>query len=222
MTDRRSAYWDRKIRKWAKSSYGAEREGILSKMRTSICARKEETKKLLRQYASPGFTLVDLGCGAGQLALEAVQELQASSAMGRDFSAEAIHVAQELRAKADIPADTLHYEVADIDVPIPPADIVTALGLVDWLQEGQIRALIQNLRGRRFVISYSEQDGSFDEIVHRVWLVWRLKLRPGVRAYHHRRDFIFGLFKEAGIEGVQQVSSKGMRFGRLVHNLAED
>ena len=57
----RAAYWDAKIRKWAQTSYAACREDLMSKVRRSIDARKDEAKKILLARLRPGFTLLDLG-----------------------------------------------------------------------------------------------------------------------------------------------------------------
>lgn len=218
--DPRTQYWDAKIRKWAASSYGAQRRGFLSRLRKSVDARREAAKALLRDRLPPGFTLVDLGCGAGQFALDAVQELGAGNVIGRDISPEAIRAADELRAQRAVSAEQARFEVGDLRAPIPQADVITALGFVDWLREDEIELFISQLAGRRFVFSYSEQDNSPAEIVHRIWLVWRLKMNTsGLRAAHHTRHYIFGLLRKHGIESARQVESPAMRFGRLVHNL---
>jgi len=220
----RAAYWDAKIRKWAQTSYTAARADLMSKVRRSIDARKDEAKKVLKAHLDPGYTVLDLGCGAGQFAIETVRDCGAARAIGRDFSAEAIHMANELRDAAGLSSDQTRFEVADVAAPFPDeADVVTGLGLLDWLEAEQIDALFGRLGTRRFLLSFSDQDNSFDEIVHRVYLVWRLRvLGRGVRAYHHRRQFILDLAEKHGLGPVEIVSAKSMRFGRLIHNLSSE
>jgi SAM-dependent methyltransferase len=219
----RAGYWDAKIRKWAGSSYTRDRGDMMSKLRTSIDARKEETKRLLREHLEPGYSLLDLGCGSGHFAIEAVKDCGARQAVGLDFSAEAIDIAHRLRAEAGLTAEQAQFRVALTDDPWPATDVVTGLGLLDWLEEDQIDRLFSRLTNRRFIISFSEQDNSFDEIVHRFYLVYRLKfLGNGVRAYHHRRQFILDLAHKYGLGPVEIESSPGMRFGRLLHNLSAD
>lgn len=217
----RAAYWDAKIRKWAQTSYAACREDLMSKVRRSIDARKDEAKKILLARLRPGFTLLDLGCGAGQFVMEVVRDCGATWGIGRDFSAEAVRMAGELRDAAGLAPAQARYEVGDVSAPFPPdVEVITGLGLLDWLDADQIDALFARVKGKRFLFSYSEQDGSFDEIVHRIYLVWRLRvLGRGVRAYHHRRSFILGLVEKHGLGPVEIVSAKSMRFGRLIHNL---
>lgn len=214
------SYWDRKIRRWAASSYTARRGDVMSKVRVSIDARKELAKKILKERVRPGFSLVDLGCGAGQFVIEALKECGAGRAIGRDFSPEAIRLANEMRTAAGLTEDQARFEVADVSAPIPEADVVTGLGLLDWLEPGQIDALLAQLKHRKFLLSYSEQDGTFDEWVHRAYLVWRLRLfGRGVRAYHHRREFLIELATKHRLGRIEIVSAPAMRFGRLLHNL---
>lgn len=219
-TEPRASYWNAKIRKWAGSSYTKERGDVMSRLRSSIDARKDEAKKILRQYAGDGYTLLDLGCGAGQFVIEAVKDCGAARAVGVDFSSEAIGFANELRDDAGLAPEQAAFQTARTGDPWPEAQIVTGLGLLDWLDEKQIEELFSRLAGKKFLLSYSEQDNSFDEIVHRFYLVYRLKFfGKGVRAYHHRRGFILGLVEKYQLGPVEIVSAPGMRFGRLVHNL---
>ncbi|GEM_PF-1547554 len=217
----RASYWDAKIRRWAESCYTRQRGDMMSRLRRSIDARKEEAKHLLRERLRPGFTLLDLGCGAGQFAIEAVRECGAARAIGRDFSAEAIRMAERLRDEAGLAPKQVRFEVAGAEAPIPAdVDVVTGLGLLDWLDPDQIDALFARLRGRKIIMSFSEQDGSVAEIVHRVYLVWRLRvMRRGVRAYHHKRAFMLELAARHGLGAVEIAASPSMRFGRLLHNL---
>jgi SAM-dependent methyltransferase len=227
MTDptgnRRASYWDAKIRRWAASSYTATRDDLMSRVRRSIDARKEMAKKILKDRLHPGYTLADLGCGAGQFVLEAVRDCGARSGLGLDFSPEAIHMAEELRNDAGLTPDQAQFRVADVGEPLPEADLATGLGLLDWLEPDQIDALFSQLKGRRFLLSYSEKDWSPDELIHRVYLVWRLALfGKGVRAYHHSRKFILDLATKHRLGRVEIVSAPAMRFGRLMHNLEKE
>lgn len=218
-----AAYWDKKIRRWAASSYAARRADPMAKLRTSIDARKEEAKRLLRAHLAPGYRLLDLGCGSGHFVIEALRECGAGFARGHDFSPAAIELARTLAGELGLGLEKVRFEVAPIEAPLPEADVVTGLGLLDWLEGGQIEDLFARLRGRRFVFSYSEQDGSFAEWVHRAYLVWRLRwFGGGVRAYHHTRQFILERIEKNGLGPVEIVSSRGMRFGRLVHNLKKE
>lgn len=219
----RSDYWNGRIRKWAATSYTQKRDDFFSQVRSSIDARKVEAKKLLSQYMEPGYTLIDLGCGAGQFAIETVRDCGAKNAIGRDFSKDGIELANQLRDEMKVPADQVQFEVGSVTDAWPDTDVVTGLGLLDWLDEDVIDGFFSNLKGKKFVLSFSEQDWSFAELVHRFYLVYPLQFfGKGVRVYHHKRSFMLGLAEKYNLGKVELVSSKGMRFGRLIHNLGSD
>lgn len=220
----RAAYWDAKIQQWAQSSYEKNRSAPMAILRSSIDARKEEAKRLLRDLMKPGYSMLDLGCGAGQFAIEALQECGAAKVLGRDFSPQAIHLADSLRRDLKISSEQIQFETASVEAPFPAdVDVITGLGLLDWLEPAQIESLFLRLRKRRFLLSYSEKDGSIAELIHRIYLVWGLQIKGGgVRAYHHDRDYIMHLAEQAcpGM-AVGLSSAKGMRFGKIVYLLAE-
>ena len=130
-------------------------------------------------------------------------------------------MAGEIRDAGGISPEAAQFETADIAAPFPPeTTLVTGLGLLDWLEPDQIDDLFSRLKGRRFILSFSEQDKSLDEIVHRIYLVWRLRFfGKGVRAYHHKRRFILDLARRHDLGEVEIHSAPSMRFGRLLHNL---
>jgi SAM-dependent methyltransferase len=216
----RAKYWDNKIRRWAESSYDEDRDDTMAKLRTSIDARKNEAMKLLDKHYDDTFSLLDLGCGAGQFVIEVAKRGWLSFGHGWDFAEDGIKFADELRDAEGLPPEEVQFKVAGVDEEWPDVDVITGLGLLDWLDEDQIDDLFSRLKGRKFIFSFSEQDNSLAEIVHRVYLVWRLKLRKdNVRAYHHKRQFFFDLAKKYDLGELHVHEAKEMRFGRLLHNL---
>lgn len=220
----RVSYWDRHITKWAESCYNPSRTGLLDRLRTSVNARMEVALQLMARHLRPGGYLVDLGCGTGHFAIEAVRRGLVSRALGVDFSASGVRFANHLAGQHDYDRNRCHFEVGDATTFEIPADatLVTGLGLLDWLEEDQIVPLLCSFGRRRIIVSYSEQDGTFAEIVHRYWLCERLRwFGNGVRAYHHSRPFIRRCLREAGAPGhFQFVKTPATRFGTLAHNLA--
>ncbi|MEQ8822318.1 MAG: class I SAM-dependent methyltransferase [Sumerlaeia bacterium] len=220
----RRDYWDREITDWAKSSYDPERKGFLDKLRTSVDARKETALELIAAHCPRDSVLVDLGCGSGHFVVEALERGLCAKAYGVDFADQGIAFANDM-AKAKGFADRAVFSVGNVleyDIPAG-ATLVTGLGLMDWLHEEENRRLYHKLKDRRFIVSYSERDGTFAEIVHRVWLCERLRLfGKGVRAYHHDREFVLDLAKNvANAKNPQVVKRKAARFGALVHNLED-
>ncbi|MCB2156078.1 class I SAM-dependent methyltransferase [bacterium] len=218
----RESYWEKKIQRWAESSYEAERRGVLDKLRTSIDARKETALQVIEKHANRGGKLLDLGCGAGQFAIEAARRGLVDQSIGVDFARPGIEAARKMAEDLDL-SEAVRFEVASVlDFPIDDdVTIVTGLGLLDWLHHDEVLRLFERVRGRHFVLSYSEQDNSLAEIVHRLWLCERLRwFGGGVRAYHHKRTFIENAaHQQAGADKVSFVKNREMRFGTLAHNL---
>ncbi|HMX61971.1 MAG TPA: methyltransferase domain-containing protein [Candidatus Sumerlaeota bacterium] len=215
------SYWDEKIDWWAESSYEEKPRGPLERwmasLRRSVHARAVIALELLEPFIKDKVVL-DVGCGNGHFA-KCCAELGAKHVIGTDISPTAVEIARKL-AKANGVGDRTTFEVARAGEPLPPSDVVTGFGLVDWLEREECLRFFRNIKDRTFMFSYSDQDGSFDEIIHHFYLVERLRLfGGGVRAYHHPRATIEGRLRKCNITNFEIVSRKEMRFGRLVHNL---
>lgn len=219
-SDQMRTHWDRKIADWDDSAYaGEEAQGVMDRLRKSIDARMQTAVDLLRPHLA-GKSVLDLGCGGGRLAIHCVAELGAAQATGMDISPLAIERARKLAEQVGV-ADRVTFEVGAIgETEIPTRDITVGLGLLDWLDNPQTESLFSAIEGREFLLSFSEQDWSLAEIVHRFYLVYRLRLfGKGVRARHHARREIIGFLKRHGFKRAAFVANREMRFGRIVHNL---
>src|SRR5690606_34960763 len=105
--------------------------------------------------------------------------------------------------------------------PWPDSDIITALGVLDWLNDEETEVLVTRLEGKKFILSYSEQDNSIAEILHRFYLVYPTFLTSkDVRTRHHRRSEIDALLKRHDHHNLTYLKNRATRFGTLVHNLA--
>jgi predicted RNA methylase len=222
MTNEMKGYWDEKISWWAESSYEEQPRGALdrfmARLRRSVHARAVIALELLKPHIE-GKTILDIGCGNGHFVKGCV-ELGAKHAYGIDISPEAIKLARRLAEKNGY-ADRSTFSVGRAgDSDLPQTDFVTGFGLIDWLSGAECMTMLRNIEGRKFVFSYSEQDGSFDEWIHHFYLIERLRwFGGGVRAYHHPREVIVRRFRKAGHGPVEVVERREMRFGRLIHNL---
>jgi SAM-dependent methyltransferase len=215
------SYWDDKITWWADSSYEEKPRGavqrFMARLRRSVHARAVISLELLRPIIA-GKTVLDVGCGNGHF-LKGCLEAGAARAIGIDIAPQAVDLAAEL-ARRNGYADRSEFHVGRAKDPLPPSDIVTGFGLIDWLSREECMAFFRQLKGRKFVFSFSEMDGSFDEWVHYFYLIERLRyFGGGVRAFHHPRSVILNRLAKAGITDVEVVVRREMRFGRLVHNL---
>lgn len=216
------AHWDEKITWWAASAYEEQPRGLLdsvmARLRRSVHARAVIALELLGRQLE-GKVVLDVGCGNGHF-LDGCLRQGARHVIGMDISPAAVELAREIAGRNGN-ADRSTFVVGKAgDGNLPEADIVTGFGLIDWLDAEECLRFFASLRGRKFMFSYSEMDGSFDELVHYVYLVQRLRwFGMGVRAYHHPRSVILNRLKKSGAGPAEVVSRKEMRFGRLVHNL---
>jgi len=218
--DEVQAYWDRRIGSWDDSSYDRESgHGLMGKLRSSVDARMRLALALLAPHVK-GKSVLDLGCGGGRVAVEAVKTLGAAKAHGIDISPAAIEKANALANRADA-SDRVTFEVGTVERDsFPQADITLGLGLLDWLNDEETERLLTALEGRRIVLSYSEEDRSLAEIIHRFYLIYPLRWFGGaVSARHHRREQIVGWMEGHGFTPFTIVDDKAARFGKLVHNL---
>lgn len=215
-------YWDEKIDWWADSSYEEKPRGVvdrfMAKLRRSVHARAVIALELLKDEL-PGKTVLDIGCGSGHF-IEGCIKAGAARGIGIDISPQAIELAKQQAEEHGI-ADKVEFLVGRAgQKEFPDSDIVTGFGLIDWLERDECMELLRAIQGRKFVFSYSEMDGSFDEWVHYFYLIQRLRwFGGGVRAYHHPRQTILNRLYKAGFRDVEVVVRREMRFGRLVHNL---
>lgn len=216
-------YWDEKITWWASSSYEERPRGTLdrfmAKLRRSVHARAVIALEILQPHLKDR-TVLDVGCGNGHF-LNGCLEAGARHVIGVDIAPAAVDEARRI-SERNRTADRTTWLVGRAgDGNLPEADIVTGFGLIDWLGRDECLEFFRFLKGKRFVFSYSEMDGSFDEWVHYFYLIKRLEwFGKGVRAYHHPRETILGRLRRAGIkDDVEVVVRSEMRFGRLVHNL---
>lgn len=216
------SYWDEKITWWAASSYEDQPRGMweqfMAKLRRSVHARAVIALELLRPHIKDK-TVLDIGCGNGHF-LKGCLDLGAKHVYGVDIAPQAIEMAKNLAEQNNYSERSTFYVGRAGDDEFPDADFVTGFGLLDWLRRRECMKLFNTIAGKKFVFSFSEQDGSFDEWVHHFYLVERLRwFGNGVRVYHHPRQVMLDRLAEAGIKDVEVVVRKEMRFGRLIHNL---
>lgn len=215
------SYWDDKITWWADSSYEEKPRGPVEKfmahLRRSVHARAVISLEMLRPHL-PGKTVIDVGCGNGHF-LKGCLEAGAAHVIGIDIAPQAVEMAKDL-ARRNGYTDRSEFLVGRAKDKLPAGDFVTGFGLIDWLSREECMTFFRQLPDRKFIFSFSEMDGSFDEWVHYFYLIERLRyFGGGVRAFHHPRSVILNRLAKAGVRNPRVEVRKEMRFGRLVHNL---
>lgn len=153
-------------------------------------------------------TVLDVGCGIGDLAIEAVVR-GASSARGYDLSRKAIDHARELATRRGV-ADRTTFEVGDgATFELPPADVVVLNRVVccypnaDGLLDRTLKAA-----GSVFALTAPVSDGAkgtMNRVVTRVsngWYALRKKRFGGFRTFVHDLGAIDERIRSAGFRPV--------------------
>lgn len=100
----------------------------------------------LLSWASPcpGRRILDVGCGCGELVIQAA--LAGAEAVGADYSPDALELARDAAARLGAPA-TFHLgDVAAL--PEGTFDAILLADVVEHLHQHQLEALYRDLRGR--------------------------------------------------------------------------
>jgi SAM-dependent methyltransferase len=162
----------------------------------------------LEQAGLADRTVLDVGCGIGDLAIEAVAR-GASGAIGYDLSLKAIDHARELASRRGV-ADRTTFDVGDgATFDLPQADVVVLNRVVccyanaDGLLERTLSAA-----GRVFAMTAPVSDGAtglFNRGVNRFWNAWyalRKKKFGDFRTFVHDLDAIDDRVHRAGFRRV--------------------
>jgi cyclopropane fatty-acyl-phospholipid synthase-like methyltransferase len=159
------------------------------------------------QLVSPhlaGRHVLDIGCGSGRFAFQLLAA-GAERVVGIDVSPAAIEAA-DARRRQSPSADRLEFRVMDVTLPsaeLPPVDLITALGVIEYFDARELSALLGRFNSRYFLIDFPDSEGR-----KRDWLTWYLRqvyLRvnrcPGV--YLYSQDEFRRMAGEHGYEAVR-------------------
>jgi SAM-dependent methyltransferase len=165
------------------------------------------TAPLLRGLEEAGIrdrTVLDVGCGIGDLAIEAVRR-GAARAFGFELSAKAVDEARRLATERGV-ADRTSFEVGDgAEIRLPKADVVVLNRVFCCYRDAD--ALLENsLSAAGSVYAFTTPPskglgGAFVKLQSRFWNVWyRLRDRKfqGFRVFVHDVDRIDARVQAAG------------------------
>jgi len=171
------------------------------------------TAPLLRGLEEAGIrdrTVLDVGCGIGDLAIEAVRQ-GAVQAFGVELSAKAVDEARRLAVERGV-ADRTSFEVGDgSQMRLPNADVVVLNRVFCCYRDAE--ALLENsLSAAGSVYAFTTPPskglgGAFAKVQARLWNVWyRLRDRKfqGFRVYIHDVDRIDARVQSAGLRPIRR------------------
>ena len=209
--DRANDYWSRHSLKWEAGAYYRDadlptKKGILETLASivrgdSVYRRMQVASGFLQPHLANSHVL-DIGCGSGRFC-KMLADLGAAKVTGIDICASSIEY-----AKSRYPEDNFAFEVLDVCVPgtaLPPCDVVTALGVVEYLNTDQLRCLIQNLSTDKILFHCIERPKSLRRKVRHAIRQPYLWLKGVPPIHFHDLEDISQLSDGKGIEGLRYV-----------------
>ena len=185
MRDKRSLnnekYWETRILGWEQSAYHREqtpKTHLNMWDRLAIALRQDrmyERMDIALDLIAPhvkGLTVLDVGCGSGRFA-HRLLESGAERVIGVDIASAAIKAANAALVESGVDQDRLRFLQMDVTTPdlqLPAADLVTALGVIEYFDANTLRTFMQNLRAPRFVLDFP-----FSAKKRRAFLRWLLR-----------------------------------------------
>lgn len=155
-------YWKEHILSWEASAYYKDtphRPNLWDRLSTlfrgdAMYVRMNAALQLLEPYLD-GKTVLDVGCASGRFAF-LLLEAGAAQVQGVDISPQAVQLARERSQQMGLDA-RLDFSVADAarpTSPLPRADLVTALGVIEYFAPSDLSAFLGNLRSRYFFLDF--------------------------------------------------------------------
>ena len=115
-------YWEKKIVTWEKATYSTDESGnlpliekIANYFRGPVRYRRQLAFEILKEKKSE--SVLELGCGSGELAISLVLNAGIKHVTGIDISEQAIAVAQNRAASMNLTQNLtfIHSSVAELD-----------------------------------------------------------------------------------------------------------
>ncbi|MFA6434378.1 MAG: class I SAM-dependent methyltransferase [Elusimicrobiales bacterium] len=193
----KAAFWDDRIAAWEASRYSwFSRFDPFSR---TVRARMREAGRLVREDFKRHTHILDLGCGGGLLA-RAVSDDHKRRYTGVDFSRTAVSAA---RCRFSLQAGRIRFELKNVlEGPGWEAPLIVFLGLLDWLDEAEMRTLFGRLNGDSLCFSFTEADSGAAGLFYR-------RYRRVTDGIYRARDF-----SESQI--VDAARSAGYRVDRVI------
>lgn len=121
---------------WQRKAVAADYSNIENRHNAVLAA--------MRAY-SPGSTLVDVGSGAGQLAIEAAK--RGWNATGVDFAEEMIALSEKNNADAGADARFIRASIFEHAIAPESVDVISAQGFIEYVSLAQLDAFLDLVRG---------------------------------------------------------------------------
>lgn len=185
-------YWEDHLLSWESGAYfkdgqkGATWWDKLSAIfrGDAMYVRMSAALELIQPHIA-GKTVLDVGCASGRFAFQMIQA-GAAKIYGTDISTEALKIAAARGAELGM-RDKLEFFPSDVVQPgtlLPQADLVTALGVIEYFDVEAMSAFLSNLRTKYILLDFPDL-GRKREFP--TWLLRQVYIRvnnlPGVYLY---------------------------------------
>lgn len=159
--------------------------------------RMRMLEELFASLALPGRSVLDLGCGSGQVSLLAAS--MGASVVGIDIAPRMLEIARESAAHAGL-SERVRFEEGDAgSVPLPAADVVLLVGVVEYYADFEplLRRAAEAARDA-LVIAHANRVG------YRMALRRLLFALDGASLYVHPMREVVAAAERAGLPLVEQ------------------
>tara|TARA_B100000902_G_scaffold79305_1_gene83976 strand:+ start:3589 stop:4248 length:660 start_codon:yes stop_codon:yes gene_type:complete len=213
----KNKFWSDKILGWEKNRYNIKNETIeKKKFNNSVNERLIVAKKLLSSLVF-NKKILEIGCGSGLLAEELVNA-GAKSYLGYDFAESAIKKAKERCQKEK----KIKFKLGAVDEikTNEEYDIIFSLGLVDWLDDKEIRKLVELSKDKIWLHSFSEKRQSLIQLIHKIYVTFLYGYKNGM--YIPRYDTKDDIKKYFQNNDIYFFQSKKLSFGVIASSFKLD
>lgn len=213
-------FWDKKILQWETDKYSVNNAVPFSiDVNSSLKSRMNLARSILKRIA-PGRTILELGCGSGQLAENSILS-GAEKYVGIDISSVAIQTANQKLQNSAVKSKIEFKTESASKMPLVQADICFSLGLLDWLNPGEIQNLQKNVKCDFYFHTFSEKRMySVSQLLHRsyVFLKYGYKNVGYVPKYYTAAE-ITNLLKQELLPPPKFFRRPDLSFGCVAYHL---
>ena len=167
-------FWERHIALWSDSAYHKTKrlpliERAAQPFRKHLPLRQRLAVDIVSN--SDAASVLELGCGTGDFAVELVRRSQTlGNYLGIDIADSAVKRAREhvlAAAGSRVKAEVRAAAVEDLDpTSLPFFDFIVVLGLLPYLTDEGLERLSAIGRGKKYVVDYHPREASFFNAVH--------------------------------------------------------
>jgi cyclopropane fatty-acyl-phospholipid synthase-like methyltransferase len=155
-------FWNEKILGWEEARYSAQ--NILNPFSWTVRKRLIQAAEIIYQRLEQGRSVVELGCGSGLLAEKLVGHC------GDYFGVDIAEAAIAKATARGLPAEFRFFADDVAQMALPWSDLTVFLGLTDWLSPQQFHALLEKVKSREILFSYTEAYSWSPYRLYRNWI----------------------------------------------------